>query len=164
MQFTGLTTWSCVSLPRSITSNGWKIHIYVQFEWTHMQIYVGFNPVTAKLFNLNFHPLEVVSSWRDPQLQVSENYSDLTKWRSTLSNLAGWCYILPLTYFKCGTSCADKKLKPEYMRHRRLKVKCPFLSLILFVSKAVVKIKAVIDVITSSYISSVSGFLLILVA
>ena len=35
-----------------------------------MQIYVGFNPVTAKLFNLNFHPLEVVSSWRDPQLQV----------------------------------------------------------------------------------------------
>ena len=35
------------------------------------------NPLTAKLFNLNFHPLEVVS--RDPQLQVSENYSDLTK-------------------------------------------------------------------------------------
>ena len=33
---------------------------------------------------LNFHPLEVVSRWRDPQLQVSENYSDLTKWRSTL--------------------------------------------------------------------------------
>ena len=23
--------------------------------------------------NLNFHPLEVVSRWRDPQLQVSEN-------------------------------------------------------------------------------------------
>ena len=31
------------------------------------------NPLTAKLFNLNFHPLEVVSRWRDPQLQVSEN-------------------------------------------------------------------------------------------
>ena len=43
-----------------------------------------FNALTAKLFNLNFHPLEVVSRWRDPQLQVSENYSDLTKWRSTL--------------------------------------------------------------------------------
>ena len=43
-----------------------------------------FNLLTAKLFNLNFHPLEVVSRWRDPQLQVSENYSDLTKWRSTL--------------------------------------------------------------------------------
>ena len=42
------------------------------------------NPLTAKLFNLNFHPFEVVSRWRDPQLQVSENYSDLTKWRSTV--------------------------------------------------------------------------------
>ena len=31
------------------------------------------NPLTAKLFNL-----------RGTQLQVSENYSDLTKWRSTL--------------------------------------------------------------------------------
>ena len=30
------------------------------------------NPLTAKLFILNFHPLEVVSRWRDPQLQVSE--------------------------------------------------------------------------------------------
>ena len=37
------------------------------------------NPLTANLFNLNFHPLEVVSRWRDPQLQVSENSSDLTK-------------------------------------------------------------------------------------
>ena len=56
------------------------------------------NPLAAKIFNLNFHPLEVVSRWRDPQLQVSEivsrwrdpqlqvseNYSDLTKWRSTV--------------------------------------------------------------------------------
>ena len=42
------------------------------------------NPLTAKLFNLNFHPLEVVSRWRDSQLQVRENYSDLTKWRSTV--------------------------------------------------------------------------------
>ena len=42
------------------------------------------NPLTAKLFNMNFHPLEVVYRWRDPQLQVSENYFDLTKWRSTL--------------------------------------------------------------------------------
>ena len=42
------------------------------------------NPLTAKLFNLNFHLLEDVSRWHDPQLQVSENYLDLTKWRSTL--------------------------------------------------------------------------------
>ena len=37
------------------------------------------NPLAAKIFNLNFHPLEFVSRWRDPQLQVSENNSDLTK-------------------------------------------------------------------------------------
>ena len=33
------------------------------------------NPDAAKLINLNFHPLEVVSRYRDPQLQVDENYS-----------------------------------------------------------------------------------------
>ena len=40
------------------------------------------NYLTAKLFNLYFHSLEVMSRWRDPQLQVSENYSDLIKRRS----------------------------------------------------------------------------------
>ena len=49
------------------------------------------NPLPAKLFNLNFHPLEVVSRWRDPQLQVSENYSDLTKWRSTVFK---YCWLM----------------------------------------------------------------------
>ena len=45
------------------------------------QIYAApaVNPLTAKLLNLNFHPLEVVSRWRDLQLQVSENYSVLKK-------------------------------------------------------------------------------------
>ena len=35
------------------------------------------NPLTAKLFILNFRAFEVVSRWRDPQ--VSENHSDLKK-------------------------------------------------------------------------------------
>ena len=35
------------------------------------------NPYPAKLLYLNFHPLEVVSRYRDPQLQVAENYSYL---------------------------------------------------------------------------------------
>ena len=52
---------------------------------------INVNPLTAKLFNLNVHPLEFVSRWRDPQLQVSENYSDLTKWRSTLSK---YCWLM----------------------------------------------------------------------
>ena len=29
-----------------------------------------FNPLTAKLLNLNVHQLEVLSRFRDPQLQV----------------------------------------------------------------------------------------------
>ena len=33
-----------------------------------------FNPLTAKINYLNFHPLEVVSRYRDPQLQVGGNY------------------------------------------------------------------------------------------
>ena len=50
------------------------------------------NPLTAKLFNMNFYPLEVVSRWRDPQLRVSENYSDFTKWRSTVFK---YCRFMP---------------------------------------------------------------------
>ena len=38
---------------------------------------------TAKLFNSNFHPLEVV----DRVLQVSENYSDLIKWSYRVNGL-----------------------------------------------------------------------------
>ena len=45
----------------------------------YTKVYQRFNPLTAKLLNWNFHSLEFVSRWRDPQLQVSENYSDLTK-------------------------------------------------------------------------------------
>ena len=32
------------------------------------------NPYPAKLIYFNFHPLEVVSRYRDPQLKVGENY------------------------------------------------------------------------------------------
>ena len=32
------------------------------------------NPARAKLNNLNFHSIEAVSRYRDPQLQVGENY------------------------------------------------------------------------------------------
>ena len=50
----------------------------------HLEGLKGSNPLPTKLFNLNFHPLGVVSRERDPQFQVSENYSDLTKLRSTI--------------------------------------------------------------------------------
>ena len=51
---------------------------------TVVQSRSGFNILTAKLFNWNFILLEVVSRRRDPQLQLSENYSDLIKCRSTI--------------------------------------------------------------------------------
>ena len=37
-----------------------------------------------QIIKCNFHPLEVVCRWRDPQLRVSENYSDLKNWSSTI--------------------------------------------------------------------------------
>ena len=40
-----------------------------------------------KLNYLNFHPLEVVSRYRDPQLQVDENYSCLFNLGETFTNL-----------------------------------------------------------------------------
>ena len=53
--------------------------------WPYTQFYLfmivqpseTLNPLTAKLFNSNFHLLEVVSRWREPQLQVSEKITDL---------------------------------------------------------------------------------------
>ena len=53
-----------------------------------------FNPLAAKLFNLNFHPLEVVSRCRDPQLQVSENYSkmDVKKFQTLLIIVTFYLY------------------------------------------------------------------------
>ena len=70
-----------------------------------------FNPLTAILFNRNFHPLEGVSRWRDPQLQVSENYSDLTKWRSTNFKSCWLMSLLILNRFKSWYIMCYKKCK-----------------------------------------------------
>ena len=82
------------------------------------------NPLTAKLFNLNFHRLEVVSRSRDPQLQMSDNYSDLTKWSSIFSNLADLMLnfissMFKMRYLQCNVEI--KKLKTEYIQDRCLK-------------------------------------------
>ena len=53
--------------------------VFRDVKWCFCQVN-SFNPLTANLFNLNFRPLEVASRWRDRLLQVSENYSVLTKW------------------------------------------------------------------------------------
>ena len=41
-------------------------------SWTQVR---RIKPLPPKLVCLNFHPPEVVSRYRDPQLQVDENYS-----------------------------------------------------------------------------------------
>ena len=107
--------WSCLSLPRPTTSNGWKLQLHLfnlrsnickyyiaRHKWVKNKndnleikglISSGrqFSPLTVKFFNLNFHPLEVLSRWRDPQLQVGGNYSYLTKLTSTVFK---YCWLM----------------------------------------------------------------------
>ena len=97
-------------------------YIYIQSrDWVslsgtdeplHTSWAIIFNPFTAKWFNLNFHPLKVVFRWRDPQLQVSENYSDLTKcWSTLFTSCCLMSHFIFNIYLKCGTSCVNKKWK-----------------------------------------------------
>ena len=46
--------------------------------------FLSLNLSEAKIHNLNFQPLEVVSRYRDPQHQVVENYSYLFNLRPTV--------------------------------------------------------------------------------
>ena len=72
------------------------LRIETSSHWMHYNF--TFYPLTAKLFNLNFHSLEVVSRWRDPQLQVRENYSIWQNGGQLLCwYIAGWCHILSLS-------------------------------------------------------------------
>ena len=85
------------------------------------KIFQRFNPLPAKLFNLNFHPLEVgladaIHNFKWVKIiQIWQNGGQL------FSNIADWCHILSLTCLKGGTWCGNKKWKPEYIQHRRLK-------------------------------------------
>ena len=49
--------------------------------------HVTINPYPAKVNNFNFQPLEVVSRYRDPQLQVAENYCYLFTLTPNMWNL-----------------------------------------------------------------------------
>ena len=71
--------------------SNWRKPFGLHGLYTVISEVVRVNPLTAKLCNLNFHPLEVASRWRDPQLQMSEKYSDLTKWRSTVLK---YCWLM----------------------------------------------------------------------
>ena len=65
----------------------WKIAKKFNFYITYLPCLgrqCDINPYPAKLFYLNFHPLEVVSRYRDPQLQVGENHAYLFNLRSNI--------------------------------------------------------------------------------
>ena len=72
----GPTVDTCLRTRNSLGENS-----FIGLMASVCSLYIGLrvSGSTDKLFNLNFHPLEVVSRWRDPQLQVSENYSYFTK-------------------------------------------------------------------------------------
>ena len=58
------------TLPRG-WFNGWASVLICPKPTGHI------NPFPAESSNLNFHPLEVVSRYRDPQLQVGEKFSQI---------------------------------------------------------------------------------------
>ena len=62
-------------------------------------VIITYYPIYRHLFNWNFYPLEVVSRWRDSQLQVGKKYSGLNGVQRFL-NLADWCHILMLYTLK----------------------------------------------------------------
>ena len=50
----------------------YRVHPFLSVIYTMIRT-IPFNPWSARSNHLNFYPLEVVSRYRDPQLQVGEN-------------------------------------------------------------------------------------------
>ena len=109
-----------LSMARPVTPTSlFSIVLQTDIDYTRQQMLgqrrrrlATINPLTSELLNFNFHPLEVVSRWRDPQLQVSENYSDLTKLRSTVFKYC-WCHIWSLTCLKVVLNVLIKNENPN---------------------------------------------------
>ena len=53
---------------------------------TEGSVPTALSPYPAKLIYLNFHPLEVVARYRDPQILVGENYAYLFNFRPNICN------------------------------------------------------------------------------
>ena len=70
-------------------------------ETKHLQIL--FNPLTAKLVNLDFTHLKLCLA---DAIHNFKRVKIIQNWQNggqLLSNLPGWCHILSLTYLNCGT-------------------------------------------------------------
>ena len=98
-----------------IVSNNFLEKYFTLSDWDiEISLEMVINPLTAEVFNLNFYPLEVVSRWRDPQLQVSEKTIQIWQNGGQLSsNIADWCHIWSLTCLKGGTWCDKKNENPN---------------------------------------------------
>ena len=55
------------------------------------------NHLNVNLNNLNSHPPEVVSRYRDPQLQVGKNYKYLLNWRQNICKSLNIHFIYNIT-------------------------------------------------------------------
>ena len=70
------------------------------------------NPQSGKLNNLNFRPLEVVSRYREPQLQVDENYSCLFNFRSIICK--SWCLSIHYVSNNCDLTLYPQIIQSEF--------------------------------------------------
>ena len=67
------------------------------------------NPLNAKLYNLNFHPFEIVARYRDPQLQMGENYSHLLNLRPNICK--SLCFNIHFIHNNCDLSGQEHELQ-----------------------------------------------------
>ena len=82
--FCSSSLWTCLHHMVILGSNNKITNFLMILAWA-----CPFNPSPAKLIYLNFQPLEVVSRYCDPQLQVGENYSYLFNLRPNI--FKSWC-------------------------------------------------------------------------
>ena len=73
-------------------TNNWSEIAVLMFDHrpqrqTNRSTWAKLNPSPTMLFNLNVHPLEGVSRFRDPQLQVGGNHSYLLNLGPTFANV-----------------------------------------------------------------------------
>ena len=86
------TTWTCLAGNK----RWWRLLFSVDLIII-VSRKSSVNPVglTAKLFNKNFHSLEVVSWWSDPQLQAMNIIHILSKME--VNDFQDWCHVLSWT-------------------------------------------------------------------
>ena len=74
-------------LNESFRVSIWQINAFIYIK--EIINFISINFYSAKLIYLSFHPLKVVSRYRDPQLQVAENYSYLLDFSTHICK--SWC-------------------------------------------------------------------------